>query len=81
MAKAEDVMRIKRLAEDAARDVSRARGALDQALATLRNEFMCETLPEAEAELAKMEAATTEAERKLDKAIAKFDKDYAGYLE
>lgn len=55
----------------------RAKGKLEAAMARLKEDYDCDTLEQAEALLATLEAEADAAETAYDLAVAKFKEDWA----
>lgn len=61
-------------------DANKAAGALEQHMKTLKTDFDCDTLEDAEEKLEKLRADAQKAEEKFDTALAAFHKKWEGKL-
>ena len=68
----ESYRKLKREVDEAKTDADRAKGALDQLMTQLKNEFQCESLKEAKALLEELQEKRDKAQKKFDAAL----KDY-----
>ena len=67
---------LKKKAEDAKTERDKAQGQLDAAMATLRDEFGCDTIEEAQEKMKKLEAEATKTEAAYETAKSKFETDW-----
>jgi len=70
--------RLKDEVESASSEAQRARGALEEHMKRLQDEFECETLDEAREELKSLQSKASKAEKEFDKALAQYEKDWKG---
>jgi predicted nucleic acid-binding Zn-ribbon protein len=68
--------RLKREVETAQNEANRAQGALEQLEEELKSEFQCKTLEDAKRKLAQLQEDTEAAERKFNKALAAYEKNW-----
>ena len=68
--------RLRKRCEKAKDEVSRAEGALDQHMVSLKKDFDCETLEEAEALVEQLETEKNEASVKCEEAMAEFQEKW-----
>lgn len=77
----EEYQRLKKAADDAARSAARAAGALDHAMAELRDVYHCQTIEEGEALLVKYEAEAQELEAAYYAELEKYKQEWGEYLK
>lgn len=80
MASVAELNRLKQRADAAKQDAARAQGALEQALARLKTEFGCASLPEAQAKLKDLQTKGADALGRFDTALGKFNSEFGGVL-
>lgn len=80
MATVAELNRIKQRADDAKQTASRGEGALAQALARLKNDFGCDSLPDAKAKLKELQAKGADALGRFDAALEKFNSEFGDLL-
>lgn len=76
MANLNDLTDLKKRLDSAKQDAAKAAGALEQAMSRLQKEHGCDSLEEAEAELAKLTKDEQKAKRAFDEAFEKFKAEY-----
>ena len=72
--------RLKRMADEAKTESDRAQGQLDAAMATLKNEFGCSNMKQAEKVLEELNAEMEKAQEDYDKAKKKFEEEWSERL-
>lgn len=79
-----DIDRYKKLKADvdrSRRDADRAEGAFNQLMARLKKEFGCDTLEQAEVELAKRKKERDESGERFTEKLADFEETYGEMLK
>lgn len=72
----ETYRRLKRDVDDARSEAERAKGALDQLMTRLKEEFDCSSLKEAKSVLAKMQTTRDTAQQKFTKALEDYQRKW-----
>ncbi len=72
---------LKRKAEKAKSDVARAEGALEQQMKSLKDEFDCESIEDAEKMLKDLEKKESVAETKYNKELEEFKNKWEDKLQ
>jgi multidrug resistance efflux pump len=79
-----DLNRYKKLKDEVAnaqRVADRAQGALSQVMASIKEEYGCDTLPEAEALLKTLEKKAAKSEKEYHDALTEFERDWGDKLK
>lgn len=72
----EQYRKLKRDVDSTRSEAQRAKGAYEQLMTQLKNEFGCKTLKEAKALLEDMEAKKEKAEKEFEKAMREYEKKW-----
>jgi hypothetical protein len=80
MATADDLLKIKRTAENARQEQARAEGAKAQVMGELDREWGCKTIEAAEAKKRQLEKEAAEAEVEFNKALVDFKAQHSSIL-
>ncbi len=80
MADLKKIQQWQELLEEAKEKKAKAEGAYEQLMATLKKEFGCKSVKEAEKKLTEMRKEAEEQEERLDELVEDFEKEYADVL-
>lgn len=73
--------RLKSDLDDKQREANEAKGAYDQSMRQIKEEFECSTLDEARKELERLEKKEREAEREYEDKLASFQKKWSDVVK
>jgi hypothetical protein len=78
---AQELTNLQQEVETAQQNANKAKGAYEQVLKQIKDQFKCKTLEQAEQELKRLRGEEVKAKRKYEKEMAKFKEKWKDQLE